>query len=79
VELSDRTVHAELDGVGQVVRYDRAGKWYYEPPVGRRRALTIKQAVDKAAEMVSCGGKVYLKRPGGSTFDAFVARKGIRR
>lgn len=69
---SDRTVHAQTPNGAEVVRYDRAGKWYFEhPPVTgtKRTALTLAQAVSLAVEGYEAGGTVFPGRPGGSRFD----------
>lgn len=71
---ADRRIHAVLpDGV-LLVRYDRSGKWYLEPPTGRRRALTLPQAVDAARG----ADVVHLDVPGGRQFDAMLRRAGAR-
>lgn len=71
---SDRTVHAVTSTGGEVVRYDRAGKWFIEwpPSVGlRRRRLTLREAAKLGTNPFS---KVFLGRPGGLRFDAAVRR-----
>jgi hypothetical protein len=66
----DRTVHASglfLD----VVRYNRAGKWYLEGKgdnQGYRRHVGIREA----ARFAAAGCDVHLGLPGGSTFDQLV-------
>lgn len=51
----DRTVHARIYTLGQepieVVRYDRAGKWYREQGPHRER-LTLLDAVQLATEPI---------------------------
>jgi len=66
----DRTVHAvrRHDGA-EIVRYDRAGKWYLERVDGSRSPLTLRGAVREAV-----GGRVHFGRPGGRIFDAAVVR-----
>lgn len=67
----NRTVHGRTSD-SLIVRYDRTGKYYQEFAEGsgrKRRALTLKQAVELAA-----GGTVYLKRAGGLRFDAEYAK-----
>lgn len=60
------------DGVGEIVRYDRAGTWYVERPgsVLTRRKVTVAEAADLAARGEHCSGK-----PGGRRFDALVRSK----
>jgi hypothetical protein len=73
----DRTVHARVQRDGtfphrhEIVRYDRAGRWYEECPAAqhRRRALTVNEAASLAVM-----GTAYLNRPGGVRFDAIVRR-----
>lgn len=40
----DRTVHAEFPGLEEVVRYDRAGKWYIELPAAAARTAVARAA-----------------------------------
>lgn len=44
-EPADRTVHASYPGM-EIVRYDKAGKWYAEPtdPNERRDQLNVREA-----------------------------------
>lgn len=69
----DRTVHAR-SGELEIVRYDRAGKWYveFDPPrmrpafrVSLREAASL--AVDRRAE-------VFFGKPGGGSFDRLFSR-----
>lgn len=72
--MSDRTVHCTLIDNSDIVRYDRAGKWYREwPPTARtaRKPLTLSEAVELAA---LTGERYYFDRPGGGAFD-----RGVRR
>jgi hypothetical protein len=65
---ADCTVHAEY-GPDQIVRYDRAGKWWLESstPLTARRRLSLAGAVQLASQWPpEC---VYLNRPGGQAFD----------
>ena len=80
--IEDRTVHAEDSRGIQIVRYDRAGKWYVEVPenYGRfglpaeRVHVTVADAAYQAKEWLRRGdGVVYLGRHGGRTFDRLVA------
>lgn len=67
---NDRTVHARARGGGEVVRYDRAGKWYLEnSPEGGRVQITLDEAVFLA---IQDGAEIFLGRPGGRRFDACV-------
>lgn len=69
---ADRTVHGFTDDGRQVVRYDRAGKWYIEYPEGagkKRRHVTITEAVRAAIS-----GRVVYGRPGGLAFEARVRK-----
>ncbi len=72
--MRDRTVHAVLEDGRQVVRYDRAGKWYIEPlgypDTAKRRPVSLQEAVAVAAQT---RGTVYYGRPGGGLFDKRVA------
>ena len=69
----DRRVHAWGES-GEVVRYDRAGKWYFEPKEGKRKKLTLAEAVDKGIWLwYHDGGTVCLDRVGGNAFD-----RGVR-
>lgn len=62
----DRRVHAEHPDGTQVVRYDKAGKWYVERAGDPRQAVTIAQAVREALRPSM---RVRLGVPGGATFD----------
>lgn len=72
--MSDRTVHATLANGDEIVRYDRAGKWYIEYAAnweGRgRKPLTLAAAASLAAG----NARWYSGRSGGSQFDAKVRR-----
>lgn len=66
----DRLVHGLTSDGHAIVRYNRAGKWYIEPPRGsdaRRRPVTVAAAAAEAAN-----GTHYPNRPGGTRFDALV-------
>lgn len=82
----DRMVHARIateDGIREVARYDREGRWYIEGPEGKRQRLgTVHEAAQAALDLEDQGGTVFLGRPGGKQFDAKVTgghRKGTRR
>lgn len=66
---SDRTVHAVLVDGSEVVRYDRAGKWFSERDDLRPVKLTLASAVRLASQV---GARAYLGRSGGRRFDAGV-------
>lgn len=61
---TDRLVHGMTNDGGQIVRYNRAGKWYIEYPDRKRRFVDIRQAVDAALT-----GTARLGLPGGGVFD----------
>lgn len=66
--MSDRTVHGVLaDGTTEIVRYDRAGKWYFEPREGKRRQVVLEEAA-RAASL----GTHYANQYGGQAFNARV-------
>lgn len=74
--LDDRRVHARgKDGL-EVVRYDRAGKWYLENPrpgsLIPRRHVKISEAAKMARLLQKDGGTVFFKIPGGGRFDLLV-------
>lgn len=67
--MPDRTVHGTTADGGQIVRYDRAGKWYVEYKDGRPcRHVTVQRAADLAVEALT-------GVPGGRRFDALVTRR----
>lgn len=71
---ADRQVHAVLDDE-QIVRYDRAGKWFIEfsPPRMRpARHVTVREAARRAVEMKEEGGTIFFGRSGGGSFDRAV-------
>lgn len=68
---SDRTVHARGGNV-EVVRYDRAGKWWLESIDGKhpRKPVTLNKAALVALDMLhSEHGQVFFGKPGGGAFD----------
>lgn len=76
--MSDRTVHARYPGM-EIVRYDRAGKWYFEPLDSSlpRQKVTVKQAADAAIwarGYYNAGAIIFPRLHGGSTFDRLVTR-----
>src|ERR1700731_3048920 len=65
----DRTVHARYPGM-EIVRYDRAGKWYLEPTDAcARQAVTLAEAASAARRGLELDGQAFIGRPGGQTFD----------
>lgn len=66
--MSDRTVHGLTDRGAEIVRYDRAGRWYVEWR-GVRSPIDVRQAARLARK-----GEAYLGRPGGGRFDKLVRR-----
>lgn len=68
--MADRTVYAECEGF-EVVRYNRAGKWYVEPKNPERPAthVGVAEAADRAYACAVLGGKVHVGLPGGRAFD----------
>ncbi|MBC9927207.1 hypothetical protein [Leucobacter sp. cx-169] len=71
--FNNRVVHARC-GDGEVVRYDRTGKYYLENELERRR-VTLAEAVEFA---VQPGVVVLLGRYGGTRFDAEVRKRRAR-
>jgi len=71
--MNDRRVHAVTVLGAEVVRYDRAGKWYIEFPDGRRKAITLSEAVRRAT---ASGSLARVGIPGGGAFDAALRRLG---
>ncbi len=66
----DRTVHAKFIDQIEVVRYDRAGKWYIEYLDGRKRKhVGVLDAAEEAARIAREGGVIYYGQPGGGRFD----------
>ena len=73
MRANDRTVHAFGPDL-EVVRYDRAGKWYIEPKDKTlpRQAVTIAEAVNMALWLRDDNGTLRLGQQGGARFDAMV-------
>ncbi len=81
--MSDRTVHASYPGM-EIVRYDRAGKWYFEPLDSSlpRQKVTVREAAHQAVwatEHFESAGRIFWDRKGGSRFDRLVLDGFIRR
>jgi hypothetical protein len=70
----DRQIHAITAAGGEIVRYDRAGKWYIEYPILGlpRQAVSLMGAV---AEATRPGATVLDRRSGGTAFRAAVRRR----
>lgn len=70
--MSDRTVHAEYE-FKEIVRYDRAGKWFLESSASAlipARRLSVREAARLAADSrYYSSGRIYFGRPGGASFD----------
>lgn len=80
--MNDRTVHARYPGM-EIVRYDRAGKWYFEPLDSSlsRQKVTVKQAADAAVwarGYYNEGAHIFTNRHGGTTFDRLVTCAGTQ-
>jgi hypothetical protein len=69
VTAPDRTVHGlNAAGDAEVVRYDRAGRWYVEPlDGGKRRNVGVRDAA-----RIVAGGTHHPGRSGGMMLDAIV-------
>jgi hypothetical protein len=70
--MSDRMIHAAA-GEMEIVRYNRAGKWYVEyssPRMRPSRHVGVNEAARLAVELERDGrGCIYLGVSGGSAFD----------
>jgi hypothetical protein len=71
--MADRHVHIRLPDGREVVRYNRAGKWYMERPGGCRHHLKLADAASWAHHP---GAEVFTGLPGGNAFDRMVQRRG---
>lgn len=71
----DRTVHGVTGNGWEIVRYERAGKWYAEHPNDAPRWLTVTDAACNLAEEDAAW---FEGKPGGQKLDAKV-RKLLRR
>lgn len=77
--LPDRRVHAE-SGECQIVRYERAGKWYMEwDPPRLRRPLTVGDAALAAWRLKreAPAAVIHFGLPGGQVFDRKVRARGL--
>lgn len=66
-----RTVHATTEDGRQIVRYDRAGRWYAEGYIDRK-AITLAEAVRLAC---LAGSTRHTGMPGGTRFNAECDRR----
>lgn len=67
--MTDRRVHAVLADGSEIVRYDRAGRWYVEEPTGHRYRVRFGDAVHLASGR---GVRLNAGLPGGRRFDCGV-------
>lgn len=67
--MSDRRIHARSPMGYEIVRYERAGKWYVEGEGGLRIRIPIVEAVRLSTLP---GVSTQLGVPGGGRFDALV-------
>jgi hypothetical protein len=66
--MDDRRLHAVTSDGTEIVRYNRAGKWYAERPgLNWRRQIKFSEAIRQAC---LAGATVRLGIPGGGRFDA---------
>ncbi len=74
--MNNRTVHASYPGM-EIVRYDRAGKWYFEPEDLRlpRQKVTVEEAAVQAVWALENDGEIFFEQRGGSTFDRLVTHR----
>jgi hypothetical protein len=77
--MEERIVHATSGDTprGELVRYDKAGKWYIEWP-GRnlpRQQVTINQAVETAIYWWYNGGSPHFDRDGGARFNTLLRKR----
>ena len=73
--LPDRRVHAEC-ATFEVVRYERAGKWFVESKVKLVPAehVGVSEAARRAISAEALGGEINYGVPGGQVFDLKVQR-----
>jgi hypothetical protein len=75
---NDRTVHAS-NHEAEIVRYDRAGKWYIEYRDGDRRRISLRQAAKFACLLYVRDGVILTGKPGGRAFDRAVHQAAFDR
>ena len=74
-ENTNRIVFATDPTGWEIVRYDRAGKWFAERPQ-RRKRMTVQEAAKTAAMWRrSRSGEITFGLPGGSRFYFLVKRE----
>lgn len=73
-----RTVHAR-GGEIELVRYDKAGRWWVEGNGSKERVKTVADAVAIALMFERNGGEILLHQPGGNQFDSKVRGARARR
>jgi hypothetical protein len=70
--LDDRRVYAECANF-DIVRYERAGKWYVESKIADKRIhIGVADAALRSLSAETLGGEIHLGLPGGRTFDQWV-------
>lgn len=74
--MNDRRVHAVLEDGTEIVRYDRAGKWFTENGARGKRHIHISMAAWLACEP---GATIHYGLAGGKRFDAAVRRRQVPR
>ena len=65
-----RTVHAILSDGSQIVRYDRAKRWFHETADGRR-IKRFRRVSDAARLVFEDRGTLFLGQPDGSYLDKY--------
>jgi hypothetical protein len=69
----ERIVHAKTADGTEIVRYDKAGKWYAEPSEGKRRSISLSEAVDLALSSGSSGADD--RHYGGTRFQSEIRKR----
>jgi hypothetical protein len=85
----DRSVYAKFPGGDEIVRYDKAGKWYRVEPARdsglgymhpeQYFRISLAEAINLALHAVEVGGQVYLDHAGGQMFDSKYRRELLAR
>ena len=74
----ERVVHAvNTDGSAEIVRYDRAGKWFAEfrrPLAPTVEFASVADAARTAVDWEERGGTIYPRQYGGTVFVRLVDR-----
>lgn len=69
----ERIVHGKTEDGWEIVRYDRAGKWYIENgkiiPEDERRQISVREAAELALK-----GTLYPRRYGGRALYAHIKK-----